>query len=62
MGQNQTVYEVQWDGYSTVCNIVGTITKTLEDTTQHTNAAVAGPNGALYFGFFSNVLCGKYLS
>lgn len=60
MGQNQTVYEVQWDGRSKVCNIVGTITKTPEDTAQHTNAAIAGPNGALYFGFFSNVLCGKY--
>lgn len=59
MGQNQTVYEVQWDGYSTVCKVVGTVFKTPEDSTHNTNWAAAGPKGALYVGFFGNKLCGK---
>lgn len=59
MGQDKSVYAVQWDGFSTTCNIVGTVTQAENGTNHHTNSAVAGPRGALYFGYFSQGLCGK---
>lgn len=59
MGVNQSVYSVQWDGVSNTCNVVGKIATGDTDTSHHTNTAIAGPKGSLYFGYFSTNLCGK---
>ncbi|XP_055306657.1 regucalcin-like, partial [Sitodiplosis mosellana] len=58
MGQNTSIYEVGWDGFSTVCNIIAKVTSAEDGTTHHTNAAIARPKGALHFGYYSQNLCG----
>lgn len=63
MGENNTVYIVQWDGYSKNATIIGNLTTVEQGTNHHTNNAIAGPRGALYFGMLnSQSLCGKWFN
>lgn len=60
MGCNNTVFTVEWDGYSKNATIIGNLTTVEHDTNHHTNNAVPGPKGGLFFGMLnSQVLCGK---
>lgn len=60
MGVNESLYEVLWDGFSTKGTVLSTIVTVPEEAGHHTNAGIAGPKGAFYFGYFNPKLCGKH--
>ncbi|XP_031637672.1 regucalcin-like [Contarinia nasturtii] len=59
IGVENALYKIMWDGMNTTASVIGKITSAEDGTNHHTNAAVAGPKGAIYWGNFGPKLCGE---